>query len=454
MGRSFHFIAIGGAVMHQLAIFLHQQGNRITGSDDVIFDPARTQLRENGLLPEAEGWFPEKIHTGLDGVVLGMHARADNPELRRARELGVPVWSFPEFVYHRSENKRRVAIAGSHGKTTITAMVMHVLRARGMDFDYLVGSRIAGFDTMVRLTPDAPVIILESDEYLSSVIDPRPKFLHYRPEVAVISGIAWDHINVFPTFGDYTAAFRDFIATISPKGVLFYCGHDEVLAGLARECPAEARPYGPFPAREQEGETQVEHGGKHYPVKVFGRHNLENLRAAVLVVEQLGVRPEEALAALATFGGTARRLEVMGSNAATDSYLYRDFAHAPSKLRASLSALRGKYPGHRLVCVFELHTYSSLQEEFLEGYAGCLDPADDAAVFLDAEALRIKQREDLAGETIRRAFGAEIPVLRDAGALEDWLADRAGAKTVIALMSSGHFGGLDLDAVRALLNVN
>lgn len=444
MGQRIHLIAVGGAVMHQLAIFLHKQGNTVSGSDDVIFDPAKGQLEREGLLPDADGWHPERIHTGLDTVILGMHARAGNPELERALELGLPVYSFPQFIYHRSFDKKRVVIAGSHGKTSVTSMIMHILRDQRRDFDYMVGARIVGFDTMVRLS-DAPVIILEGDEYLSSAIDPRSKFLHYHPDIAVITGIAWDHINVFPEFEQYLDTFRQFIAGISPDGQLYCYRHDRHLPGMAANAPCASEVYEAYESRETETGTVIEWNGGSYPVQVFGRHNMENIRAAVRVCTSLGIAETDALTALRSFQGSARRLEAVSIDDDRHRYVYRDFAHAPSKLKASNAALRGKYPDQKLVTVFELHTYSSLQTDFLEHYRDSLRDSDEAAVFLDAEALAVKGRPDIPDSVIREAFGLPgLPVLRTAGHLAAFLAGQPEENVVLALMSSGHFGGFEV----------
>ena len=444
-----HLIAIGGAVMHQLAIFLSKQGNEITGSDDVIFDPAMTQLKQNGLLPPSFGWDADHIHDQIDLIILGMHAKADNVELLRAKELGLTIYSFPEFIYEKAKHKKRIVIAGSHGKTSITSMIMHVLQSKGIQFDYLVGSRIQGFETMVRVTDTADCIIIEGDEYLSSAIDRRSKFLHYRPDIAVISGIAWDHINVFPTFEQYLATFREFIKTIPAEGQLIYYEEDEHLGSLIKESDCNQISYTAFDTSEKDGCTLLHHDGHSYDIYIFGRHNMENLKAAVLVCQSMGVGIHESLDALTSFMGSANRLERVYSNEDQALDVYRDFAHAPSKLKASVNALRTKYPDHILIALFELHTYSSLQSNFLAHYANCLKEADVKAVFLDAHALEIKGRPNIADNEVIRAFDDDsIRVLRSADDLGSFIAQQPRSKAVYAFMSSGNFDGFDIASIK------
>jgi len=452
MTRSFHFIAIGGAVMHQLAIYLHQQGHTVSGSDDTIFDPALSQLQNNGILPVQFGWFPEKINNKLDCVILGMHAKKDNPELRKAQQIGLKIYSFPAFIYEQSRNKKRVAIAGSHGKTTITAMIMHILSKTNIDFDYLVGSRIEGFETMVKISERAEVIILEADEYLSSAIDLRSKFLHYLPHVAVISGIAWDHVNVFPSFDGYLETFRNFIQSIPDDGKLIYYQLDEHLPKLAKDAKAGLLPYTGLETVERSGKTYVAFEGNEYPVNIFGKHNMENLKSALLVANQLDISSHEALNSMESFSGSAKRLELVYTDERNSMFIYRDFAHAPSKLKASMSALRQKYSQHHITGVFELHTYSSLQPDFLEGYEGSMKDADVRIVFLDEHALKIKGRDDIPDEVIERCFNDEIKVVRSSEILAGILSRGPSNKAVIALMSSGNFGGFNIDALKESFN--
>src|SRR6201996_2797919 len=376
-----HFIAIGGSVMHQLAIALKRKGYTVTGSDDEIFEPARTNLQQEGLLPAVMGWQPALIHPGLDAVILGMHAKADNPELLRARELALPIYSFPEYIYQESRDKSRVVVGGSHGKTTTTAMIMTVLQHAGFDFDYLVGARLEGFPQSVNITR-APLIVCEGDEYPASALEKRPKFHFLFPHIAIITGIAWDHINVFPTFENYLDQFRIFIDKIEPGGVLIYNETDPVLKKLVEEHPGNnVRKIGyGVPANTIEnGITVVTLEGHEGALKVFGEHNLLNLHAAYLVAKELGMGVVEFLAGIGQFTGAAKRLELVGRNETVN--VYRDFAHAPSKVKATIQAVKMQFPDRKLIAVLELHTYSSLNEEFLSQYHGSLDPADEAAVF-------------------------------------------------------------------------
>ncbi|MCB0501277.1 MAG: peptidoglycan synthetase [Bacteroidetes bacterium] len=446
MSQSFHFIAIGGAVMHQLAIYLHQQGDTITGSDDVIFDPAQSNLKQNGLLPAQMGWLEANIHPGLDGVILGMHAKADNPELIKAQQLGLKIYSFPEFIYERSKNKKRLVVAGSHGKTTITSMIMHILRSCDIQFDYLVGSQIKGFDTMVKIS-DAPIIVLEGDEYLSSPIDSSSKFLHYHPHIAIISGIAWDHINVFPSFEQYLQTFELFIQSIDKEGTLIYYKNDIEIPSLIKDVECKLIPYEAIHATYSDAFTKVKLAGETYNIQLFGDHNMENLNAALLACKQLGVSFATSLKMLESFEGSAKRLEVVYQDFHQNVFIYRDFAHAPSKLTASLKALRSKYPDYKIVAVFELHTYSSLQEDFLPFYADSLAPADVKAVFLDEHALKIKGKSDIKNELIQSAFNdITLPVIRTKTDLERLVEQQPNENIVFAFMSSGNFAGFDINS--------
>lgn len=444
MTQSFHFIAIGGAVMHQLAIFLKEQGNTITGSDDVIFDPAKSNLEKYGLLPQQIGWSEDNIHDQLDGIVLGMHAKKDNPELIKAQQLGLKIYSFPAFIYERSKNKKRLVVAGSHGKTTITSMIMHILKQCEVDFDYLVGSQIKGFKTMVKISK-APIIVLEGDEYLSSPIDSSSKFLHYHPHIAIISGIAWDHINVFTTFDSYLQTFSEFIKTIDKDGSLIYYKHDTELPDLLKNTDCNLIPYEALEVNYSDQYTLIQFEEKEYQLQLFGAHNMENLNAALLACKELGISFSTSLEKLESFEGSAKRLEVIHQDFDKNIFAYRDFAHAPSKLKASLKALRSKYPNYTIVGIFELHTYSSLQEDFLPHYKDSLMPADVAAVFLDEHALKIKGKSDIKDELIQTAFNdQQLPILRTKEALSQLLNQPSNKNVVFAFMSSGNFGGFNI----------
>ncbi len=444
-----HFIAIGGSVMHQLAIALRRKGYVVTGSDDEIFEPARTNLEREGLLPVAEGWYPEKIHQGLDAVILGMHAKADNPELLRATELGLSIYSFPEYIYQESRDKKRVVIGGSHGKTTTTAMIMNVLKSAGLTFDYLVGARLEGFSQSVNIT-EAPLIVCEGDEYPASTLEKRPKFHFLFPHIAVLTGIAWDHINVFPTFEIYLEQFRIFLDKIEPGGVLIYNQTDPVLARLVEEYQGKTSfrkiGYG-IPAYQIEnGITVVMLEGQTGRLKVFGEHNLLNLHASLLVAKELGVTTADFLAGMTSFSGAAKRLELLASN--KNVTIYRDFAHAPSKVKATIQAVKKQFPDRQLIAVLELHTFSSLNEKFLSEYKGALDPADKAVVFYSRHALELKRLPPLPEEVVQAGFGkAGLTVIQDKEELQAWLMQQSYKNVNLLLMSSGNYDGLDMTRI-------
>jgi len=444
-----HFIAIGGSAMHNLAIALHKKGARVSGSDDEIVNPSRDRLKKYGLLPEANGWFPEKVHSGLDAVILGMHAREDNPELARARELGLRVFSYPEFLYEQSKEKTRVVVGGSHGKTTITAMILHALDRSGIRSDFMVGAQLEGFEVMVSLSGEAPWMVLEGDEYLSSPIDRRPKFHLYKPHIALLSGIAWDHINVFPSFESYLEQFRTFIQTIRPGGTLIWCQADPVLRALCEESlPDGIRPV-PYSLPDytlKKGLPVVRHEGREYPVQVFGKHNLYNLEGARLVCGQMGLPAADFLDAIGSFRGASNRLEKMHRN--NDITLFRDFAHAPSKLKATIGAVREFFPEKRLVACMELHTFSSLNKDFLGQYRCSMDQADTALVFFSPHALHMKRLPELDPEAISGAFNRpDLQVYSNAKALHEALSGELRPGTVLLMMSSGDFAGLDFKAL-------
>lgn len=432
--------------MHNLALALHDKGYAVSGSDDVIFEPSRSRLKEAGLLPEAEGWFPEKIHPGLDAVILGMHARADNPELQRARELGLRVYSYPEFLYEQSRGKTRVVIGGSHGKTTITSMILHVMAYWNRSVDFMVGAQLEGFDRMVRLTEDNEFIVLEGDEYLSSPLDPTPKFHHYQPNIALLSGIAWDHINVFPTFESYREQFLKFLQTLVPGGSITYNAEDEGLREMVEtlEAPVRKFPYSVPVYRVEGGQTLLETPEGELPLQVFGRHNLSNLAGAKWICQQMGVDEAEFYEAMATFTGADKRLQLLAKG--PKGYVFKDFAHSPSKVRATTDAVKEQFPGHRVLACLELHTYSSLNAGFLKHYSNCLDAADAALAFYVPESLAIKGLDPISPEDIREAFGRpDLEVFTHTNALQDHLSSMPLEQTVVLLMSSGNYGGLNLE---------
>lgn len=445
-----HFIAIGGSAMHNLALALADKGHQVSGSDDVIFEPSRGRLQAAGLLPEAYGWFPGKIQAGIEAVILGMHAKADNPELLKARELGLKVYSYPEFLYEQSRDKTRVVIGGSHGKTTITSMILHVLRYWELETDFMVGAQLDGFDRMVHLTDTNEFIVLEGDEYLSSALDRRPKFHLYHPNIALLSGIAWDHINVFPTFEAYREQFRIFLETVVPGGSITYNAEDPEVAALvtALDAPVRKFPYSTPLYRVEGGTTLLDTPEGPMPLEVFGRHNLSNLAGAKWICQQMGVDEAEFYEAIASFKGASKRLELLGSRA--DAAIYKDFAHSPSKVSATTRAVREQYPGRRLIACLELHTYSSLNAGFLSGYRGSLDAADEALVFYIPESLEIKGLEPIGAEDIRAAFALPgLEVFTQTRELQHYLQGYKPENSVLLLMSSGNYGGLDLDSLVA-----
>ncbi|MBL7472833.1 UDP-N-acetylmuramate--L-alanine ligase [Robertkochia sediminum] len=447
-----HFIAIGGSAMHNLALALHEKGFEVTGSDDVIFEPSRSRLQAKGLLPEAIGWYPEKITTAIDVVVLGMHAREDNPELQAAKDLGLKVYSYPEFLYEQSKDKTRVVIGGSHGKTTITSMILHVLDYHGIDVDYMVGAQLEGFDTMVKLTDTNEFIVLEGDEYLSSPIDRRPKFHLYQPNIALLSGIAWDHINVFPTRENYVDQFRTFVDTITQGGSLTYNMEDETLNEVVEASENQIRKIG-YTTPEyfvEDGETFLETNEGPVPIEVFGKHNLNNLAGAKWICQHMGVDEDDFYEAIASFKGASKRLEKLAEH--DGSVMFKDFAHAPSKVAATTKAVKEQYPDKTVLACLELHTYSSLNADFLGEYSGALDAADKAVVFYSPEAVAIKKLESLEHDDIARAFNRpDVEVYTDPKAFKDYLDATSLKDTVLLLMSSGDYGGLDLESLQARL---
>lgn len=441
-----HFIAIGGSAMHSLAIDLKQQGWIVTGSDDEIFDPARSMLATNGLLPQEEGWFEDRITDDIEAIVLGMHAKADNPELIEAQRKGIKIFSYPEFLYEHAKHKKRVVIGGSHGKTTITSMTMHVLRKMGVDFDYMVGARIEGFDNPVKLTEKAAIMIFEGDEYLTSPIDLRPKFHLYRPHIAVLSGVAWDHINVFPTFDIYVDQFRKFINLIEPNGYLTFSNEDETLRKLYVEelrGDVEMQPYIAFPHTIENEHTYLLHEGKRYAISVFGHHNMLNLSAAHNICLKLGVSSSDFCNAIVDFKGASNRLQLIAEKESV--VVFKDFAHSPSKLMATIKAVREQYPNRKIVACMELHTYSSLSEGFLKEYDGCMNAADRAIVYFNHHALQIKKLPAITEEQVHHGFNREdLVVMTNANDMVNRLKDETWDNSVLLFMSSGNFDGLNL----------
>ncbi len=446
-----HFIAIGGSAMHNLAIALKIGGHKVTGSDDEIFEPSRSRLKNYGLLPLNDGWFPENLTKQIDAIILGMHARPDNPELLKAQELGIKIYSYPEFLYYHSKDKKRIVIGGSHGKTTITAIIMHVLKKLKLDFDYLVGSKIKDFDVMVRLSNDAPIMIFEGDEYLSSPIDLRPKFHWYSPDIALISGIAWDHINVFPTFKNYLSQFEKFISLINKDGVLIYNQDDTALVGLTNGLnKVKLVPYGKPDYFIVDGVVYIRHDGKDYKLGIFGKHNMENIEGARRVCNELGINDTSFYDTVSSFEGTSNRLELILAN--SNGFLYKDFAHAPSKVKATVKAVREQFPQLNFVACLELHTFSSLNIDFIEGYYDTLSMADHACVYFNKHTLSMKRLPELSVKDVRNAFGRNsLQVFGDPGDLNKWLMSNKKKDTVYLMMSSGNFSGINFNELSVKL---
>ncbi|UCE94948.1 MAG: peptidoglycan synthetase [Flavobacteriaceae bacterium] len=447
-----HFISIGGSAMHNLALALHDKGDLITGSDDAIFEPSKSRLESKGLLPDDLGWFPEKIHKGLDAIILGMHAKADNPELIKAQELGIPIFSYPEYLYEHSKNKTRVVIGGSHGKTTITSMILHVLKYHNIEVDYMVGAQLEGFERMVHLTNENEIIVLEGDEYLSSPIDLRPKFHLYKANIALLSGIAWDHINVFPTYENYVDQFRIFTDTMVKGGMMVYNEEDKDVKKVVEESSNQIKRY-PYKTPDytvEDGATILETEEGEIPLEIFGKHNLQNLEGARGICFHLGVSEADFYEAIADFKGASKRLEKIGEN--NETVIFKDFAHSPSKVEATTNAVKEQYPNRTVLACLELHTYSSLNEEFLKEYRGSLEKADQAVVFYSPHAVKIKRLKEVSEEQISKAFQRDdLIIYTEPKEFKDFLFSKDLSNTALLLMSSGNYGGLEFDEVKELL---
>ncbi len=447
-----HFISIGGSAMHNLALALQAKGDTITGSDDAIFEPSKLRLEVKGLLPEAMGWYPDKIHSDLDAIILGMHAKADNPELIKAQELNITIYSYPEFLYEHAKNKTRVVIGGSHGKTTITSMILHALKYHGIEVDFMVGAQLDGFDRMVHLTDKNEVIVLEGDEYLSSPIDLRPKFHLYKANIALLSGIAWDHINVFPTFENYVDQFSTFVNTMVKGGMMVYNEEDDIVNQVVGETLNQIKKY-PYKTPEYtivNGATILDTVEGEIPLEIFGEHNLQNLEGARAICFHLGIGEEDFYEAIADFKGASKRLEKIAENDKT--VVYKDFAHSPSKVGATTKAVREQYPERKLLACLELHTYSSLNEDFLKEYEGTLEGADEAVVFYSPHAVKIKRLKEVSEEQIANAFKRDdLIIYTDPKAFKKYLFEQNLKDTALLLMSSGNYGGLDFEELKGLL---
>ena len=435
-----HFISIGGAVMHNMALALHSMGYKVSGSDDEIFEPALSRLKLLGLLPEKFGWDDSRITSDIDFIILGMHARADNPELIKAKSLGLKIYSFPEYVYEHSKNKTRIVVGGSHGKTSTTAMIMHVLNHKKMDFDYLVGSQLEGFERMVKLS-HAPIIVIEGDEHLTSALDLKPKFHWYKPHTAILTGIAWDHINVFPTYDFYVQQFKIFIESIEPKGTLIYCNEDKDLAKLTVDASCTALPYDVPNHTIENGTTTIHLSGTDYSLQVFGKHNLLNLQAAMMACQTVGITETEFWKAISTFTGAAKRLEKIKD---TDTIkIFRDFAHSPSKLKATVKAAIEQFEGFNIIGVFELHTFSSLNADFLKEYKDAMKGLDTAIVYYNSHVFELKKMQMLSPDFVSEQFGG-VMVINNSNNLKETNQSKLSGRNVLLLMSSGNFDGMDM----------
>ena len=445
-----HFIAIGGSAMHNLAIALSRKGFEVTGSDDEIFEPSRTRLQKQGILPSQLGWDASRMHAGLSAVILGMHARADNPELLAAKQLNLPIYSYPEYLYEQSKDQIRVVIGGSHGKTTITSMLLHAVAKLQIDVDYMVGAQLDGYDCMVKLTQEAKFMILEGDEYLSSPIDRRPKFHLYKPHIALLSGIAWDHINVFPTFENYIEQFATFVSLIEPNGALVYNREDLEIQRLAENASnISLFPYQTPVFEPNANGTLLTFAGQQYQLQVFGAHNLQNLMGAMYVAGQMGILASDFLSAMADFTGAGKRLQKVASK---DSFvLYKDFAHSPSKLKATTSAVKQQYPDREVIACMELHTFSSLQKAFLPQYNGAMAAADQALVYFSPEVVAHKKLPALDLLEVQAGFGGDVQICTDTQAVLDFITKQDWHNKVLLMMSSGNFDGIDYDALGAQL---
>jgi len=448
-----HFISIGGSAMHNLALALQEKGEHITGSDDAIYEPSKSRLEAKGLLPEEMGWFPEKITRDIDVVILGMHAKADNPELLKAQELSLKIFSYPEYLYEHSKNKTRVVIGGSHGKTTITSMILHVLNYHDISVDYMVGAQLDGFDRMVHLTKENEFMIIEGDEYLSSPIDRRPKFHLYKANIALLSGIAWDHINVFPTFENYVEQFEIFIDTMVNGGALIYNEEDEIVKKVVEKSTKTIKKFAyktPNYSIEN-GTTLLDTPEGEVPLEIFGQHNLQNLEGAKNICLHIGIGDEDFYEAISSFKGANKRLEKLIENDST--VIFKDFAHSPSKVKATSDAVKEQYANRKVLTCLELHTYSSLNANFLTEYQSALDAADVAVVFYSPHAVKIKRLEKVTEEQIANAFKREdLIIYTDPKEFKDFLFSQNLENTALLLMSSGDYGGLDFEEVKSLVN--
>ncbi|WPY99111.1 UDP-N-acetylmuramate--L-alanine ligase [Christiangramia sp. OXR-203] len=447
-----HFIAIGGSAMHSLAIALQRKEYHITGSDDAIFEPSRSRLENENILPQKMGWDASKITSNLDAVILGMHAREDNPELTKAKELGIRIYSYPEFIFEQSKNKTRVVIGGSHGKTSITSMILHVMNYHNREIDYMVGATLEGLDNPVHLTQENDFIVIEGDEYLSSAIDRRPKFHLYQPNIALLSGIAWDHINVFPTYQNYVEQFKIFINSIVNGGILVYNEEDQTVKELAEttENPIRKHPYYTPDYHTEDNTTILDAPEGELPLEIFGKHNMNNLAGSKWICQHMGIDEDDFYEAIATFKGASKRLEKVAET--SNGIIIKDFAHSPSKVAATTAAVKEQYPNRKLIACLELHTYSSLNADFLKEYKNTLEKADEALVFYSPDAVAIKKLDDVSEDQIEHAFQKQgLKVYTSPENFEAELKDLGFNNSVLLMMSSGNYGGLDMESLKELI---
>ena len=442
-----HFIAIGGSAMHNLAIALSRKGFEVSGSDDEIFEPSRSRLENQGVLPNEIGWDKDRINEHLDAVILGMHARADNPELLEAKRLSIPIFSYPEYLFEQSKSKKRIVIGGSHGKTTITSMLLHVCKKQNVDVDYMVGAQLDGYDCMVRLTDSSEYMILEGDEYLSSPIDRRPKFHLYNPDIALISGIAWDHINVFPTFENYVLQFDVFCSIIKDEGYLIYNSLDQEVERLAHKYSNSLNivPYKTPVFKSIDNGTEVTWEGKVYPLQIFGSHNLQNMIGAMHLSSHMGISNEQFLDGMSDFTGAGKRLQKVVEFGSF--VMYKDFAHSPSKLKATTSAVKEQYSARKIIACMELHTFSSLRKDFLPFYKDCMNAADHALVYFSPEVVAHKKLSPLSIDEVQQAFGSHVVVKNTTESVLEFVRDITDQNCVLLMMSSGNFDGIDYEAL-------
>ena len=451
--KSVHFIAIGGSAMHNLAIALSRKGLIVTGSDDEIFEPSKSRLEKEGILPSSTGWSTANINADIDAVILGMHARIDNPELLKAKKMGIPIFSYPEYLYEQSKDKKRIVIGGSHGKTTITSMILHAVNELSIDVDYMVGAQLEGYDCMVKLTEEASVMLLEGDEYLSSPIDRRPKFHLYKPDVAIISGIAWDHINVFPTFENYVEQFEIFCSIIEPQGILIYNSEDEEVnkLGIRNASRIKTRAYQTPKYDVTETGSILYYDGDAFPLQIFGGHNLQNLMGAMSVAVEIGIEPKSFFKVMASFMGAGKRLEKLVET--EDFVMYKDFAHSPSKLKATTIAVKEQYQERTVIACMELHTFSSLKKEFLPQYKNAMDAADIAMVYFSPEVVKHKKLEAITIEQVKEGFGGDVLVLNDTLEVRKFIDQQECKNAVLLMMSSGNFDGINYEKMALELTI-